>query len=100
MTRLEKLTAGMAIVYGGDKVASVPAQLAGAFHAGDRLLVVQETGELLHVPCEVQEIASAAVGAPHEAFPALAGGRDAQITALFQSFPPLLDSRSVWKLIA
>ncbi len=62
--------------------------------------MVQETGELLHVPREVQEIASAAVGAAHEAFRAMAGVSDAQITAFFESFAALLDSRSVWKLIA
>src|SRR5690349_5985825 len=35
--RLERLEAGQAIVYGGDRVAHVSAELAAAFRPGDRL---------------------------------------------------------------
>ena len=56
--RLTSITAGMAIPYGGDKVTYVPDELAGAFSAGDRLIVVQDTGALLHIPKDVWEIAS------------------------------------------
>jgi glutamate-5-semialdehyde dehydrogenase len=48
--RLERLTAGMEIPYGGDRVARVPQELADAFAEGDRLIVVQNDGALLHVP--------------------------------------------------
>ena len=47
---LVTLRPGQPIVFGGNRVTTVPAELAAAFTAGDRLLVVQETGDLLHVP--------------------------------------------------
>ncbi len=50
MRRLERLEPGQPIVFGGDRVTPVPAELAAAFRPGDRLVVVQETGDLLHVP--------------------------------------------------
>ena len=37
--RLEALVPGMAVIYGGDKVAHVSPALAEAFRAGDRLVV-------------------------------------------------------------
>ena len=55
--------AGQPIIFGGDQVTTVPAELAAAFRAGDRLLVVQETGELLHVPAADHRCVDAAVGA-------------------------------------
>ena len=54
---LDKLTAGMVIPFGGDRAASVPAALADAFRPGDRLIVVQDTGDLLHVPSTAQAVA-------------------------------------------
>ena len=52
--RLETLVAGMPIPFGGDRVALVPDALAAAFQPGDRLVVVQETGDLLHITASVQ----------------------------------------------
>ena len=42
MSRLVALTAGQQVVFGGDQVVEVPAELADAFQVGDRLVVVQE----------------------------------------------------------
>ena len=44
------LTPGMPVIYGGDRVASVSEELAIAFQPGDKLLVVQTTGDLLRIP--------------------------------------------------
>ena len=63
MERLTNLTAGMPIVYDGDKVTHVPAEIAESFVEGDRLVVVQATGDLLHVPAEVARIAE--IGRAH-----------------------------------
>ena len=49
MEPLDKLIPGMPIVYGGDKVKHVDEALAAAFAAGDKLIVVQSSGELLHI---------------------------------------------------
>src|SRR4051794_7282962 len=100
MERLSELKAGTPIPYGGDKVTCVPVALAEAFKAGDRLLVVQETGDLLHVPAAVHEIAAAAVGRAADAFAQMAAIDDAQVTAFFDAFARLLESDAVWRPIA
>ena len=65
---LDTLTPGMAILYGGDRLARVSDALAARFAPGDRLMVVQETGALLHVPAAQHAAASAAVGRAYAAF--------------------------------
>ena len=45
---LHSLEAGMAIPFGGNQITVVPPELAEAFTSGDRLVVVQDTGDLLH----------------------------------------------------
>jgi glutamate-5-semialdehyde dehydrogenase len=93
--RLTELTAGQTIIVGGDRVATVDAELAAAFQPGDRLLADPATGVLLHVPAREQAIASAAVEAAHEAFTALASCTDEQITRFFEMFADLLEEPGV-----
>jgi glutamate-5-semialdehyde dehydrogenase len=97
--QLTGLTAGQAIVFGGDRVATVDAALAAAFRPGDRLLVDPATGALLHVPAADQVIASAAVAAAHEAFTALAACTDEQISAFFELFADLLQKPDVVEIL-
>jgi glutamate-5-semialdehyde dehydrogenase len=97
---LDRLTSGMAIPFGGDKVACVSPALAEAFRAGDRLIVVQETGALLHVPAAEQSVAEAAVGRAHAAFQAMGRVPDEAITAFFEAFAARLDDPQVWARIA
>lgn len=52
-SRLDALTAGMLVPYGGDRYTTVSDELAAAFEPGDQLHVVQDTGALLHVPADV-----------------------------------------------
>ncbi len=98
--RLTKLVAGMAIPFGGDRVTHVPEALAAAFRAGDRLIVVQETGDLLHVPADVHEVAAAAVGQAAEAFEAMRAVSQGQISAFFEAFAARLESDTAWAAIA
>ena len=89
----------MAVPFGGDRVALVSAELAAAFAPGDRLIVVQETGDLLRVPAEAARIAGAAVGRAVEAFAALTQVSDEQISAFFDGFAGRLGDDAVWALI-
>ena len=57
-----------------------------AFVAGDRLVVVQDTGALLHVPAAEHALADAAVDAAHQAFAALGRVPDDAISAFFEAF--------------
>jgi glutamate-5-semialdehyde dehydrogenase len=98
--KLERLTSGMAVPWGGDKVAIVGPALAAAFQAGDSLIVVQESGDLLHAPAAVTAIARAAIDRAQAAFFALAGATDDEISNFFERFAALLSSEAVWARIA
>ncbi|TDT16276.1 glutamate-5-semialdehyde dehydrogenase [Ilumatobacter fluminis] len=84
--QLTSLTAGQPIVYGGDRVTEVSAELAAAFEPGDRVIVDPNSGQLLHVPAAEHERAATAVGAAVGAFAALTRCSDEQITAFFDEF--------------
>lgn len=82
-------------------MAYVPEDLARAFTAGDRLVVVHATGDLLHIPrAEVDAAADAVTGA-QDAFGRLASVSDEQISRFFElcaryleddeRFAPVLD---------
>jgi len=99
-TRLERLQPGQAIVYGGDRVAYVSAELAAAFRAGDRLLVAPDTGSLLHIPAAEQAIAAGAVGRARAAFAAMGEVTDDAISAFFDAFAGNLADDGRWGEIA
>ncbi len=90
-SELTELTAGMAIPWGGTKVSHVTEELADAFVAGDALIVVQDTGELLHIPSEPRQLADRAVSAAVEAFAAMGSVTDEQITDFYHHFASALD---------
>jgi len=98
--RLTQLTAGTAIPFGGDRVTRVSDALAAAFRAGDRLIVVQESGDLLHVPADTHAIAAAAVDRAVEAFAAMGQVSDDAITAFFDDFARRLEADAGWTPIA
>jgi len=98
--RLEALTAGQAVVYGGDRTAHVTPALAAAFKPGDRLLVASDTGELLHVPAAEHRLATAAVARARAAFARMGSVNDDAVTAFFQAFAANLDDDARWAEIA
>ena len=97
---LDKLTPGTAIPFGGNRLAVVPEDLAARFKAGDRLIVVDRTGDLLHVPAEVQAVASEAVGRAHAAFLRMGQVSDAAISAFFAAFAERLADETTWAAVA
>ncbi len=64
---LSVLRPGMKIIYGGNKIAYVTPELAEAFIEGDRLVVAQADGQLLHIPSDVWRTARDAVTSATEA---------------------------------
>jgi glutamate-5-semialdehyde dehydrogenase len=98
--RLETLTPGMPVLFGGDRVTHVSEALAAAFRPGDRLIVAQESGELLHVPADIHALAEAAVEQAAEAFEALKGVDHGQVSAFFGRFARLLETDETWARIA
>jgi glutamate-5-semialdehyde dehydrogenase len=88
---LTQLAEGQVLVYGGDRTTVVPGDLARSFAAGDRLVIVQETGDLLHIPRSEHELVSAAVTRAVDAFAALGVCTDGQITEFFDRFAAAID---------
>lgn len=100
ITRLETLSPGMPILFGGDKLTHVSDALAARFAAGDRLIVVQESGALLHVPAAIHAQVHETVGRAIDAFTALGRVTDAAISAFFEHFAAALESDAAWAPIA
>ena len=90
-SRLTHLEEGQLLVYGGDRVTEVSAELARSFAPGDRLVIVQDTGDLLRIPRGDHELVSDAVGRATEAFAALADRSDEQISNFFGLFADRVD---------
>ena len=98
--RLTELRPGAEIVFGGDRVVRVPAEIARRFRAGDALLVVEPTCELLHVPAEQRRIAADAVSRAERAFSVMGSVSDGQISRFYEDFAVHLESESIWRQIA
>ena len=88
---LTSLTTGTPIIYDGNKVVHVTEALAVAFVEGDRLVVVQSTGDLLHIPRSAFEQASKAVDAAYDAFHAMGNVTDAQVSMFYEAFADRLE---------
>ncbi|WP_411288052.1 aldehyde dehydrogenase family protein [Phenylobacterium sp.] len=86
----------MAVPFAGDRVTHVSPELARAFQPGDRLIVVQDTGDLLHVPGAEQALAGAAVARAAGAFSQMGEVSDAAITAFFEAFAARLSDAGAW----
>jgi glutamate-5-semialdehyde dehydrogenase len=93
---LERLEPGQLIIVGGDRAVAVTDELAAAFSAGDRLVVLPDIGDVLHIPAAEHVAAAEAVSAASAAFEGLAGVTDQQITAFFSAFADrLADEASI-----
>jgi glutamate-5-semialdehyde dehydrogenase len=91
LAALNSLAPGMPIVFGGNRVALVSPELAAAFEPGDRVIVVQTTGDLLHVSAADQALVDEAVTAAHAAFVELNQVSDDQISAFYHHFAQRLE---------
>ena len=100
ITPLLGLVEGQEIPFGGDRVVRVDAELAARFRTGDRLVVVQSTGALLHVPADVHSTVDDAVGRAVEGFTELATIDDEAISEFFERFASALDDDDAFAPIA
>ncbi|WP_293459286.1 aldehyde dehydrogenase family protein [Phenylobacterium sp.] len=98
--RLEALAPGQAIPFGGDRVAYVDADLAATFRPGDRLVVVQDAGDLLRIPAAEAQAAASAVGRAAAAFARMGEVADVAITTFFEAFARRLEDEAAWGAIA
>ena len=99
-TRLTGLEPGMPILIGGDRVVHVSQELAEKFRPGDKLLVVRKTGEILHIPAAVDQLATEAVSRAVDAFHDQQSASDDQFTLFYNSFAGRLADDAIWSEIA
>jgi glutamate-5-semialdehyde dehydrogenase len=90
----------MPLLYGGNRVTTVPPEIAAAFRPGDRLLVIDDDGAVLHVPAAIYEHVDAAVRSAREAFGALASVTNKQIDHFYDLFAARLADDATWATIA
>ncbi len=90
----------MAIPWGGTRVSYVSEELASSFHDGDSLIVVQDTGELIHIPMDAGNLASDAVSSAYEAFKQMGSVSDEQITTFYTTFADALADDTIFTPIA
>lgn len=90
----------MAIPYGGDRLTRVSSELAAAFRPGDRLVVVQEDGALLHIPAAVAAVAEAAVGRAADAFARMGAVAEEAVTEFYRRFAHALADDATFSTIA
>jgi glutamate-5-semialdehyde dehydrogenase len=90
----------MEIPWGGTNASVVSEELAAAFEVGDALIVVQDTGELLHIPAPALATAGDAVTAAVDAFSQMGAVRDEQITDFYRRFAVLLADDATFAAIA
>ncbi|MFW2381265.1 MAG: aldehyde dehydrogenase family protein [Acidimicrobiales bacterium] len=98
--QLKGLTEGQQIPFGGDRIATVDAELARNFSPGDHLIVVNSTGDLLHVPAAVTAVAGDAVGAAFGAFGQMGSVSERTISGFFDAFARLLADDEAFAPIA
>ncbi len=97
---LVSLQPGQMIPFGGDRVTVVGDELAAAFTAGDRLVVVQDDGALLHIPAAEHALVTASIDGALSAFHHLATVEDAQISHFYDAFATALENDDTFAAIA
>mmetsp|Transcript_62447 Transcript_62447/g.115976 ORF Transcript_62447/g.115976 Transcript_62447/m.115976 type:complete len:505 (+) Transcript_62447:98-1612(+) len=96
---LETLAEGDRVLIGGDRFVRVSKDLADAFQAGDALLSVESTGEVLHLPAAEKKVSREAVGRAKAAFEKMGSVTDEQISAFFAAFARRLEEASTWSAV-
>lgn len=97
---LTSLPAGMPLLVGGDRVVHVSDELAAAWRPGDRLLVLDDSGDVLHVPAAEQDVARAAVDRAVDAFAAMGTVTDEQVDAFYEAFARRLEDDATFAPVA
>ncbi len=97
---LTTVSAGMPLVYDGNKLAFVGEDVAARFQPGDQLLVVSGSGDILHLPFAVCELVRKAVDGACRAFQEMSLVDDSAVTRFYERFAARLASDDVWARIA
>lgn len=102
MAHIETLTSlepGTRILFGGDKFVRVPDDIVARFRPGDAVVVVETTGDVLHLPAAERSRAADAVARACEAFAAMGTVGDDAIATFFERFAAHLEDDARWQRI-
>ncbi len=99
-TPLTELVAGTPILFGGDRVTTVPPDLAASFQPGDALTVLQDSGDLLHLPAEDRRAARIAVDAAASAFGRMGDVDEGRLDRFYELFADRLEDDATFGPIA
>jgi glutamate-5-semialdehyde dehydrogenase len=98
--QLKRLVPGQEVLVGGDRVVTVPEELALRFQAGDSLAYAEAAGELLLIPSREKAAASAAVTLASEACALMRAVSAEQVNAFYWAFAARLESEQIWQPVA
>lgn len=98
--RLDELQPGTPVIFAGDRIVRVSAEMAARFRPGDAVVPVETSGELLLIPAAQRGLAQQAVGRACDAFRQMGSVSDAQISRSYEELAKLLESERVWSAIA
>jgi glutamate-5-semialdehyde dehydrogenase len=99
LQQLEKVSAGERLLVGGDRFATISQELAAAFQPGDSIVVVESSGEVLHLPRAERAITDTAVQRARIAFAQMGTVTDESISAFFEEFARRLEDPAVWEQV-
>ena len=99
MPLLESVPRSTQLLYAGNRLARVPDDVADAFQPGDRLTVVDSTGDVLHVPSAIYDEVDAAVRRARDAFLQLSLIPDERIDRFYDLFAARLADPTTWSAI-
>ncbi|MGA1542476.1 MAG: glutamate-5-semialdehyde dehydrogenase, partial [Ilumatobacteraceae bacterium] len=88
--RLTALVEGQLIPFGGDQFVKVSADLASQFIEGDRLVVVQNSGDLIRIEESVARLVDEAVSQAVTGFERLASTSSDVVDNFYDQFARLL----------
>lgn len=97
---LRSLEAGQTIIFGGNRTVSVEPELAAAFVEGDRLVIVNDTGDLIHIPAAEWQRAAHAVEQARTAFLSLGAVSDHAVSEFYRLFADRLADDETFAPIA
>ncbi len=100
ISELTALEPGQVVCFGGNKAVTVTEELARAFGPGDRLVVDDHTGQLLHIPAREWDVAAGAVERASDAFAQLGAVTDDAVSAFYHHFADRLADDAVFEPIA
>ncbi len=94
--KLERITPDTKLIVGGNRLISVPPDIAEQFCPGDALAYVEEASELLLIPAEQCRLAGEAVDAAAEAFGQMRSVSSAQVDDFYRGFARRLRDDEIW----